>query len=132
MTDDELLRAFESGELEEFPHESHVRVAWCYLQREPILDALASFRRALRRFAAGKGKADRYHETITVAYMLLIADRLFSSRGLSWEEFAARHPDLLQRQPSLLTRYYSEAVLASSRAREVFILPGDAEPDAKP
>jgi hypothetical protein len=127
MTDEELLRAFETGELEDFPHELHVRVAWCYLQRAPILDALASFRRSLQRFAAGKGKADRYHETITIAYMLIIAERLAASRGLSWPEFAACHPDLLQRQPSVLARYYSDEVIASARARDVFVLPGDAD-----
>src|SRR6185436_2547172 len=80
MTDEALIDAFESGTLEDFPHELHVRMAWCYLRRDPILVALPRFKAALRRFAAGKGKADRYHETITVAFMLLIAERLGPAR----------------------------------------------------
>jgi len=123
VTDDDLVRAFESCELDAFPHESHVRVAWCYLAREPILAALPRFRAALQRFAAAKGETGRYHETITVAFMLIIAERRAGARELTWDAFAARHPDLLQRTPSVLARYYSDDLLASARAREVFVLP---------
>src|SRR3954464_12518771 len=123
MTEDELLRAFESCELEEFPHESHVRVAWGYLQRDPILLALPRFRAALQRFAASKGMMERYHETITVAFMLVIAERMGGARDASWPEFAARNPDLLRRQPSVLSQFYSEELLASARARDTFVLP---------
>jgi hypothetical protein len=125
MTDEELVRAFESVTLagDAFPHEAHVRVAWYYLQRHPMLTALVRFRNALQRFATAHGVPGRYHETITVAYMLLIADRLAGSRDLSWPAFAERHPDLLVRQPSALSRFYSDEQLASDRARDVFVLP---------
>jgi len=122
MTDDELVAAFESTALDDFPHASHVRVAWCYLRRDPILVALPRFRAALQRFAAAKGQPGRYHETITVAYMLLILERLADAPAGSWEAFAARHPDLLA-TPSILSRYYADEVLASPQAREVFVLP---------
>lgn len=123
MTDEELLEGFDSGTLADFPHELHVRAAWCYLRRDPILIALPRFRSALRRFAAGKGAPGRYHETITVAFMLLIAERLGPARELSWEAFAARNPDLLRREPSALAAFYAGDALASARAREVFVLP---------
>jgi hypothetical protein len=123
MTDDELVRAFEAGNLDPFPHALHVRTAWCYLRRYPLLIALARFSQALRRFAAGKGKPERYHETITIAFMLIIAERLSLCRDLPWEQFAARHPDLLQWQPSVLAQFYADETLASPRAREGFVLP---------
>jgi hypothetical protein len=50
---------------------------------------LYRFRAALQRFAAGKGRPERYHETITIALLLLIADRR-GDAGETWEEFAAR------------------------------------------
>jgi hypothetical protein len=100
-----------------------VRVAWWYLRREPLLRAMPRFRAALQRFASAKGRPDRYHETITIGYMWLIADRLDGARQLTWDEFAARNPDLLRRQPSALAEFYADGVLASARAREVFVLP---------
>jgi hypothetical protein len=36
VTDDELVQAFETCTLEEFPHALHVRVAWCYLRRDDV------------------------------------------------------------------------------------------------
>jgi hypothetical protein len=125
MTDDELIQGFESGDLptDLFTHAEHVRAGWCYARRYPILEALTRFKTTLKRYATGKGKPERYHETITIAYLLLIAERLASSRDLSWEEFAARHADLLQWQPSILAQFYPEDVLASPRAKEVFVLP---------
>lgn len=123
MTDAELVEAFETGTLEPeaFSHAAHVRVARWYLLHEPILGAMSRFRAGLRRFAARLGKPDRYHETITVAYLLLIADRLGASRDQSWEAFAAENPDLLR--PSCLDEYYSRELLESSRARDVFVWP---------
>jgi hypothetical protein len=107
--------------LDEFPHASHVRVAWWYVAHEPLLGAIARMRIALQRFANAKGKPERYHETITVALMLLIADR---RRGReSWEEFAARNADLLQWPCAALARWYPRELLDSPRAREVFIVP---------
>jgi hypothetical protein len=123
MTDEDLVRAFEAGSLEEFPHESHVRVAWWYLRQDPVLVALPRFRTALQRFAAAKGKPDMYHETITVAYVLLIAERLAGARDLSWDEFARRNPELLRRHPSALAKFYPAEVLASAKARERFVMP---------
>jgi len=129
MTDDELIQGFESGDLptELFTHAEHVRVAWWYLTHEPLLVALARFKTALQRYASGKGRADRYHETITIAYMLLISERLGAAAEPGWAAFAARNPDLLEWQPSILSRFYPEDVLASAKAREAFVLPS---PDA--
>ena len=125
MTDDELVRGFESGDLptDAFTHAEHVRVGWWYLKQDPILLAIARFRTALQRYATGKGKPERYHETITIAYLLLIAERLAGARDLSWPEFATRNPDLLQWSPSILAQFYADEVLASERARQVFVLP---------
>jgi hypothetical protein len=125
MSDEELVRAFEQGTAPDggFHHADHVRVAWYYLRSEPLLHALVRFTTARRAFAAAQGKPDLYHETITVAYVLLIADRLAAARDLPWEQFAERNADLLTWKPSILSRFYSEDVLWSDRARQVFVMP---------
>ena len=124
MTDEELVTAFESTTLpaSEFTHENHVRVAWCYLQQEPLLHALTRFSTSLRRFATAHGAAGKYHETITVGYMLIIADRLHRMRTTTWPDFAAANPDLFA-NPSPLTNFYTDTRLASAEARATFQLP---------
>ena len=126
MDDEILIGSFESGAVPPggFHHREHVRVAWYYLHRHSLTDALARFASALRRFAEAQGKPGLFHETITIAYVLLINERLDGAgRDLSWEIFAELNADLLTWQPSILDRYYHKATLASDRARRTFVLP---------
>jgi hypothetical protein len=126
MTDTDLVGAFESGRAPDggFHHEQHVRVAWIYLGREPLIPALARFVAALKQFALAQGQPDLYHETITVAFFLLIEDRIARhGREETWEAFAAANDDLLARNPSLLARYYSSELLMSAAARRRFVWP---------
>ena len=124
MTDTDLLNGFESCHLDAFHHPDHVHVAWAYLGRYPFAEALDTFTRNLRRFATAAGKPDLYHETITVAYLLLIQDRIARlGRGATWDEFASANPDLLTWRPSILKQYYSDELLASQTARHAFVWP---------
>jgi hypothetical protein len=134
MTDDDFVRSFEECTLPNsaFHHRDHVRLAWIYLRREPALDALARFTASLRRFAAFQGHPGLYHETITWAFLFLIHERMAgidedgdegAGEGGTWEEFAARHPDLLAWQPSILDAYYDPETLRSEHARRRFVLP---------
>jgi hypothetical protein len=123
VNDDELLSGFEAGTLPDFHHHDHVRVAWLYLERHDALGALARFAERLQHFAAVKDQAGLYHETITWAYLLLIRERRAQAPGETWDEFAARNPDLFVWRPSILSRYYREETLASELARRVFVLP---------
>jgi hypothetical protein len=123
MTDAEFLAALESGVLPEadFNHAGHVRAAWLYLRRAPFPTALAKMSGALRNYAAAHGKPDRYHETITVAYLALINERLLlRSDSGDWRGFLEQNHELLDRR--LLTHYYRAETLASPAARRVFIL----------
>lgn len=126
MTDEALIQSFEAAEMPPggFPHREHVRVAWWYLRHYPWLTALDRFRTGLRRFAEAQGATQKYHETVTTAYVLLINERLEADgRNLTWEEFAVRHADLLAWQPSILDRFYTGETLMSDRARRIFVMP---------
>ena len=119
-----LLRGFEDGTLESFPHRAHVHLAWLYLQREPAGRALDRFSAGLRRFAERKGADGLYHETVTWAYLLLIRERMARGPdGTGWQSFAAANPDLLRHHPSPLAAYYRPQTLGSDLARRTFVLP---------
>lgn len=125
LSDEELLARFEDGSLPDgsFHHEQHVRVAWMFVRRYGMPDALGRFADALKRFAAAKGAAGLYHETITWAYLFLVAERIARTPGAGWDGFAAVNPDLLSWKPSLLERYYTPETLKSDLARRTFVMP---------
>jgi len=126
MDHEALVRAFEAGEEPPggFHHAQHVRVAWWYLRTYPLPDALGRFTTALRAFALAQGKPGLYHETLPVAFMLIISDRLgVAGRDCGWETFAEGNPDLFAWKPSVLDRYYRDETLWSDRARAGFVMP---------
>jgi hypothetical protein len=123
MTDAEFLAALESGTLAEadFNHAGHVRAAWLYLRQGSFPEALARMSATLRNYTAAHGKPDRYHETITVAYLAVINERVqLRGDGGDWRGFIEQSHELLDRR--LLTHYYRPETLASPAARRVFIL----------
>ena len=125
ISDEELLARFEDGSLPNgaFHHEQHVRVAWMFVRRYGMPDALGRFSQALKRFADAKGVVGLYHETITWAYLLLVAERIARGPGESWERFAGDNQDLLTWKPSILDRYYAPGTLRSDLARRTFVMP---------
>ena len=126
LDDPAFLEAFESCRLrsDQFHHRDHLRLAWLYVQRYPLGEALDRFAAGLRRLAAAFGKAALYHETITFAYLLLTHERIARMvPGGDWPAFVRENADLLTWRPSILRMYYSEALLESDLARRVFVWP---------
>jgi len=133
VTDAEFLRALEACELPDgaFDHAGHVRAAYLYLRACGFAGALERMRASIRRYAAHHGSPGKYHETITVAYLALIGQRLLEvGDAPGWEAFRAHNPDLLERD--LLLRFYPEAQLHSDLARRTFLLPQGAPTTPRP
>ena len=122
MSDAEVIERFERGDVDELHHADHVRVAFAYVRTLPLLDAIARFTAALRRFAAAQGKPQLYHETITWAFLLIIHERIERAPA-EWDAFIRDNADLLRWKPLVLETYYPADVLQSELARRVFVLP---------
>ena len=120
-----LLEEFVDATLpsDQFHHQQHVEVAWLFVRKFGMPAALGEFTSAIKRFADAKGATGLYHETITWAFLLLIAERQAKCDAAAWEDFAAANPDLLVWKPSILERYYSSETLQSDLARNVFVFP---------
>ena len=128
LTDDELFTAFCDTSLprDAFHHEQHVRVAWLFVTRYGMPEALTEFPGALKRFAAAKGATNLYHTTITWAYLLLVDERQARNPAPDWQTFAAANPELLRWKPSILDDFYAPGTLASPLAKRVFVMPDAA------
>jgi hypothetical protein len=126
MTDEDLIEQFENRTLPEaeFHHAMHVRMAWAYLCRYPVLEAIGRFSEALKAYAASLGHAGLYHETITWGHIFLIHERMVrAAKDQSWDEFAEGNPDILDWRGGIFRQYYSDKVIASDIAKRVFVLP---------
>ena len=124
LSDIEFARAFESCELpnECFHHRDHIRLAWIYLTRYDEPEARERLGQAIRRFASHHGKSDKYHETVTVAWLRLVARAMVRvPRGASFDELTVAAPELLDKRT--LEGFYSAAVLASPEARASWLEP---------
>jgi hypothetical protein len=131
MRDEEFLLALTACTLppDQFHHADHLRAAWLYLRRLPTTLAISKFSEVLRAYATSLGKPDRYHETITWAYLLLVNERMHRCpNATSWEEFVGRNRDLFDWTNSILMQYYCPETLHSALAREVFLMPDRLQP----
>ncbi len=119
------IAALEDGTLDaaSFDHAAHVYAAWLYLDAYSLPDAINRFSAALQRLTAKLGAPDKYHETVTWFFMLLIAERRAAADGTDWFAFCRANPDLFCRDEPIIRRYYSRGLLASERARQTFVLP---------
>ena len=123
-TDADFLARLEAGSLPpaEFDHRGHLRAGFLYLRRHDFPGACVAMKRAIQRFAARLGKQSLYHETVTVAYLALIAERLAEEPAeLGFDAFLARYPEL--ESGEYLRRYYPAGELDSPEARATFVLP---------
>lgn len=124
QADADFLAALEKGTLPpaEFGHRGHLRAGYLYLSRHDFPGAVVAMKRAIQSFAAALGKSTLYHETVTVAYLALLAERRFEEAvELPFERFLERYPELASRE--YFERYYPRGELDSPEARATFILP---------
>lgn len=120
MVDAELA-TFARGERDpaDFPHREHVRMAFEMLRRHSFPETALHFSRALRVMAARAGTPEAYHETITIAFLSLISERM--EGAADFETFASANSDLFDQY--VLERWYRPERLESDRARRTFVLP---------
>src|SRR6266403_1698884 len=127
-SDEEFLGAFEdlSFPADLFHHGEHIRVAWVYLKSSDASRAAERMSEGIRRFANHHGATQKYHHTLTLAWMRLVAAALVETPdGHTFEQFIAAHPQL--KDAKLLDQYYSKELLQTVAARETWV-----EPDLQP
>jgi hypothetical protein len=118
----ELLR-FVHGETDPaaFPHREHVRMAFEMLRRHDFAESVWLFSRALRAIAARAGRPQAFSQTVTVAFLALIAERMAAQDLEDFDSFERSHPDVFDK--AVLARWYPRERLAAELTRRIFVLP---------
>ncbi|WP_238011055.1 hypothetical protein KZZ52_12855 [Dactylosporangium sp. AC04546] len=112
---------------ERFGHREHVHVTWLAVRRAGMPAAIGVVSEGIRRTARYAGVPQKYHVTISRAWVELVAVHAEPASDVA-EDFAgflARNPALLDKR--LLGRFYRSSTLASPEART-----GWVEPDLLP
>ncbi len=124
LTDDQFITAMEELRIanSEFHHRDHIRLAWAYLRTFSATLAEAKLANCIRRFAAFHNAPHKYHHTITLVWMRVVAAAMRLTPALSsFEQFTSAHPFLLNaRLPWTL---YSATRLDSEDARTGWVDP---------
>jgi hypothetical protein len=124
VDDRAFLDALEAGTLPpaDFDHRGHLRAAFLYLQVHDFPGACVAMKRAVQGFARALGRERLYHETLTIAYLALIAERLAEEpREIGFDRFMERYPELGSRD--YFERYYPRGTLDTEEARTTLVLP---------
>jgi hypothetical protein len=128
LDDGEFVRRLEACEYPNtiFRHADHVRLAWIYLRRLGPDHAETRIVESIRRFAGSLNHPEKYHDTITRAWLRLVAAAYAATPEIEeFAAFAATHRRLLDRGG--LAPYYSAALLATDAARQRWV-PPDLQP----
>jgi hypothetical protein len=125
LTDDELVQGFEAATLPAFPHADHVRLTIVYLARHGREETRRRMLEGLAQFAAAKGQPEKFHVTMTHAWIDLIdAARAAHPDAPDTATLVGACPELLDR--NALLRFYSAERLHSVDARERWVPPDRA------
>ena len=104
-----------------FGHREHLELAWNYLTLYPLEAASQVMADAIRHIAGLHGAEDRYHETITRAWLHFVAVHMQRWGADTFDSFIERNPDLLDRR--LIEHFYSRQLIFSGPARAAWTAP---------
>jgi hypothetical protein len=121
----EELMAEVTAASERFDHRAHVHLTWLAVRRVGMPAAIQLVSDGIRRTARYAGAPQKYHATVSRAWVELVAHHVGDQAAPDFGAFLARHPALLDKR--LLTRFYRSATLATAEARTSWV-----EPDLAP
>jgi hypothetical protein len=132
MNDEAFLQAFETRTFpfDQWHHDAHIKVAYLYLRRHPLKEAIEKMRAGIKAYNAAhkvpEGPDRGYHDTVTVAWLRLVHLTLCEyGPAESAACFYEQHPELSQKK--VLRLFYSRGLIMSPQAKAAFV-----EPDLAP
>jgi hypothetical protein len=108
-----------------FGHREHVHLTWLAVRRFGTAAAIRLVSDGIQRTARYAGAPQKYHVTMSRAWVELVGHHLAESGANSFAVFAERYPPLLGKR--LLAHHYRPATLASHQAKADWV-----EPDLAP
>jgi hypothetical protein len=106
----------------EFGHREHLRLAWLVLEgSESVSAAVGEVSDIIRRIAETQGVPQRYNQTVTCAWVLIVHHVRANHHVQDFDQLLAAAPWLSDKR--LLLRHYRSRTLASTAARISYVPP---------
>jgi hypothetical protein len=125
MTAFEDLLAEVMASADRFGHRQHVHLTWLAVQQDGVDAAVTLVSDGIQRTARYAGAPQKYHATISRAWVQLVGHHVQHHPNDDFATFALTNAALLDKK--LLTRFYRPSTLASAAAKQ-----GWVEPDLSP
>ncbi len=125
-TAERLYQQLTQGSLdpESFKHANHIRLAWYYLNTWGEAEAIKRFTHDLQAYTQLVGAQSKYHHTISIALLRLMASHFPSLKNpQDWDAFKTDAQPLFTDAQKLLQRFYSTETLNSATARASWVEP---------
>ena len=129
LTDLEFSNAFKNATLDPklFNHEAHLRLAWIYIDRDGIEEAITQVCSQITNYATSLGAANKYNETVTIAAVRAVYHFYLKSKSDNFRDFIEEFPRLKNNFKDLLAQHYGIDIFNSEVAKCSFL-----EPDLLP
>jgi hypothetical protein len=121
----DALMAEVMAQADRFGHRQHVHLTWLAVRRYGAGAAIALVSDGIRRTATYAGAPQKYHATVSRAWVELVGFHLAAGSDEDFDAFVDRCPALLDKR--LLARHYRSSTLATAEAHS-----GWVEPDLRP
>lgn len=123
QTDRDWLEAVNAGHPPgPFGHREHLRLAWLAIETGDTIESAAhKVSAAIRAIAAAHGAPQKYNQTVTVAWLLIVDHLRIATDGSGFDVMLASNPWLFDKR--LLLRHYRSQTLASDAARSSYVAP---------
>ena len=106
----------------QFRHRQHINLAFYAVRRYGMPDAIGSICGWIRQIATYERAPQKYHHTVSRAWVELVAHHVAADPGCAdFAVFADRNPALLDKR--LLARHYRSSTLAAGPARHDWVQP---------
>ena len=125
LDDDSFLTQLEEALLSPklFDHEAHLRMAWLYLRKYGLQNAIAQACSTIQKFDQIHGSGSKFHLTLTVASVKVVHHFMQKSNTSDFQDFMHEFPVLRTDFFRLLLQHYGQDVLQSKLAKTSYVKP---------
>ncbi|HLX51678.1 MAG TPA: hypothetical protein VKS82_25405 [Streptosporangiaceae bacterium] len=117
----DALMAEVMARADRFGHRQHIHLTWLAVRRYGTSAAIAMVSEGIRRTARYAGAPQKYHATVSRAWVELVGYHAVGGGDTGFDAFAERYPALLDKR--LLARHYRSSTLATAEAKSGWVQP---------